>query len=181
MLDPKNIISSKEYYVPLYAFETLFKRRVMEFFVQQFGADWLAKIDQPYLNEKILKIISAGSHDTVQNELVFNSLSLGDIVQLFTPSHIVKTKSHGLLCYVFGYKSKEAGSQTAQTVLYNRLVTIRQLRTDIFHFKEIIFNHNYSHITSTIGDFIYRMDKDKQVTEVLKTQFGIVVNQPTKR
>jgi hypothetical protein len=83
-----------------------------------------------------------------------------------------------MLSHVFKIKSSQAGHKTMQTDIYKKMTAVLKLRNDIFHFKPIVGNINYSHIDKTINNFIYHLAHSKEMVEYLRAQFKINIHQP---
>lgn len=184
MINPENISKSNDFYVPIYIFETLLRDRIVEYLEidDRFGANWLEAIkNNEYLFNKINEIISkitvkTNSKPNIHD--VFATISLGDIINIFTPDNISKSKLSGMLSHVFKIKSSQAGHKTMQTDIYKKMTAVLKLRNDIFHFKPIVGNINYSHIDKTINNFIYHLAHSKEMVEYLRAQFKINIHQP---
>lgn len=179
MIDSYNLSSSKEYYIPLYVFETLLKKRTTEYINITFKDNWLDAIKIDYLSDKINSIVNKKVNPTL--DVILNDLSLGNIVEIFQYKHRKYTKLSGLLTYVFQTNRTTSGSKIYQQDMYNKIYLIAKLRNDVFHFRDIIRNQKYSNITKTINGLIYRMDHTKEIVNELEHKFNLKITQPPQQ
>jgi hypothetical protein len=180
----ENIKFSQFHYPLLHYFEITFRNKINQFYVNNFGGNWL--IDLPsILNfdtsivDRINDVKRKIKNSIITNDDIIANLTLGFWVELFNPKYLLRTKLYKEQVHsIFGI-SKKSIHKEYLIKLHNELNTIRGFRNRIFHYEKVLNNSKYLHAPKILEYLLYRMDVKHYIQQMLK-QFDITLTPPSR-
>lgn len=180
-----NVKYSQKLYPLLSFFEIGLRNKVNNFYISEFGNDWLVGgvIANKYMVEQIEeakeRVISDGKLIVGNGDLI-GRLTLGFWVSLFDTGYLISSKLQVKQTkYVFGISPKNIDSKYSK-LLHRELNYIREARNRIFHYEKILGHPTYKNLELLLNKYLYRIDNKNYLANLLKNNFTVEIIPPKR-
>lgn len=180
----ENIKFSQKLYPLFNFFEISLRNKLNNFYSEKFGHNWIN--EDRFKNYKSLsRQITEVKSRIIHKKLIYSEadfvgdLMLGFWVELFETKYLLESRLQiEQTNKIFGISRKQIIKSYSKS-LHFELNLIREARNRIFH-HERIYNHDrFKNIEHLLHKYIYRLDKDKYLLQMLKDKFNINIKAPT--